>query len=222
LKNEGHSSVSVVGRVTSELAKRIVSGELAPGERLRQDHIAEEFGSSHVPVREAFRRLEAQGLVRSEARRGVSVAGFDPVNVIEVTQMRASLEALALRHAMSNVTKAVIEEARAAVSEAESSQDIAVWEAANQRFHKALAAPCAMPRLLSTIDSLLQASNRYLLATWREQDWQPRSDQEHRRIIAAVVKNDTNKATMLLSQHILAAGEALVELLIAKRRREKR
>jgi DNA-binding GntR family transcriptional regulator len=219
VQSDGQSE-SVVGRITSVLARRIVLGELVPGQRLRQDHIAQEFGASHVPVREAFRRLEAQGLARNEPRRGVSVAALDPATVIEVTEMRASLEALALRHAMPHVTKAVIEEAREAVSEAEASSDIAVWEAANQRFHRTLAAPCAMPRLLSTIDALLQASSRYLLATWRERDWQPRSDKEHRRIIAAVVRRDADKATMLLSQHILAAGEALVGLLNARRLNE--
>jgi len=136
--------------------------------------------------------------------------------------MRASLEALALRHAMPHVTRAVVDEARAAVSQAEASGDIAVREAANQRFHKALVAPCAMPRLLGTIDSLLQASSRYLLATWQARDWQPRSDREHRRIIAALVKKDTDKAVMLLSRHILEAGEALVQLLRTKRRDEAR
>ncbi len=124
---------------------------------------------------------------------------------------------LALRHAMPHMTKSVIDEARDAVSEAEASSDIAVWEAANQRFHRALTAPCAVPRLLNTIDALLQASSRYLLATWRERDWQPRSDKEHRRIIAAVVKRDADQATMLLAQQPLASGAALVGRLTTKR-----
>jgi DNA-binding GntR family transcriptional regulator len=209
----------VVGRITAALVQRIVSGQLAPGERLRQDHIAEEFGASHVPVREAFRRLEAQGLARSEPRRGVSVAGFDPQKVLEVTQMRASLESLALRHAIPHATEETIDVAGAAVKDAESTTELLDWEAANQRFHRALAAPCGMPRLISTIDSLLQASSRYLLATWRERDWQPRSDSEHRAIVAAVVKKDADKACALLSGHIVAAGEALVQFLEEKKSR---
>lgn len=63
-------------QIAQTLAERIVSGQLEPGARLRQDHVAEEFGTSHVPVREAFRRLEAQGLAVSEPRRGVRVLPF--------------------------------------------------------------------------------------------------------------------------------------------------
>jgi DNA-binding GntR family transcriptional regulator len=63
-------------RISRILAERIVAGEIEPGTRLRQDHVAEEFGASHVPVREAFRRLEAQGLAVSEPRRGVRVASL--------------------------------------------------------------------------------------------------------------------------------------------------
>ncbi|MCJ9674875.1 GntR family transcriptional regulator, partial [Neorhizobium sp. SHOUNA12B] len=59
---------TIASRISRVLADRIVRGELAPGARLRQDHIAEEFETSHVPVREAFRRLEAQGLAISEPR----------------------------------------------------------------------------------------------------------------------------------------------------------
>ncbi|WP_407818396.1 GntR family transcriptional regulator, partial [Staphylococcus aureus] len=61
---------TIAARISRTLADRIVRGELSPGERLRQDHIAAEFGASHVPVREAFRRLEAQGLAASIPRRG--------------------------------------------------------------------------------------------------------------------------------------------------------
>ena len=75
---------TVASRISRALAERIIHGELVPGARLAQDHIAEEFGASHVPVREAFRRLEAQGLVISLPRRGVRVASFDLKQVREV------------------------------------------------------------------------------------------------------------------------------------------
>ena len=64
---------TIAARISRVLADRIIEGEIEPGTKLRQDHIAEEFQTSHVPVREAFRRLEAQGLAVSEPRRGVRV-----------------------------------------------------------------------------------------------------------------------------------------------------
>ena len=89
-------SDTISTRISKTLADRIISGAIEAGARLRQDHVAEEFGASHVPVREAFRLLESQGLVVSEPRRGVRVAGFTLEEVREVAEMRAALEALAL------------------------------------------------------------------------------------------------------------------------------
>src|SRR6187431_2747413 len=100
-------SETVVARISKALADRIVAGEIEAGAKLRQDHVAEEFGASHVPVREAFRLLEAQGLAVSEPRRGVRVAGFSLDEVREVAEMRAALEVLALRYAGPHLTKAI-------------------------------------------------------------------------------------------------------------------
>ncbi|MEQ9246610.1 MAG: GntR family transcriptional regulator, partial [Nitratireductor sp.] len=86
-------------QIARALADRIISGTLEPGARLRQDHVAEEFGASHVPVREAFRLLEAQGLAKNEPRRGVRVAAFDLNQVREVAEMRAALEENSSRNA---------------------------------------------------------------------------------------------------------------------------
>src|SRR5947208_12656203 len=124
------SDNSMASRISRTLSERIVTGLLSPGERLMQDHIAKEFRASHVPVREAFRKLEAQGLVVSEPRRGVRVAPLDPAAVIEVTEMRAALETLALRHALPKLTEADIAAAEAAQAAGAASADIAVWEAA--------------------------------------------------------------------------------------------
>src|SRR5450755_2069580 len=119
---------SVAGRIADALSERIVSGLLSPGERLMQDHIAEEFQASHVPVREAFRKLEAQGLVVSKPRCGVRVSDLDPAVVGEVTEMRAALEGLALVHALPRLREADLDAARQALVEGEASDQIAVWE----------------------------------------------------------------------------------------------
>ena len=68
------SADTLAVRISRTLADRIIAGEIEPGTRLRQDHIAEEFGASHVPVREAFRRLESQGLAVSEPPQGRSAS----------------------------------------------------------------------------------------------------------------------------------------------------
>jgi DNA-binding GntR family transcriptional regulator len=204
---------SVAGRIATALAERIVSGTLSPGSRLMQDHVAEEFQASHVPVREAFRTLEAQGLVISKPRCGVRVSQLEPGMVLEVTEMRAALEGLALHHAVPRIGDADIEAAHLALVEGEVSDQIAVWEAANRRFHLAIVAPCGMPRLMASIGDLQRSAARFLFATWKQLDWQPRSDSEHLAILDAIEKREGARARNLLESHVREAGRALVERL---------
>ncbi|KXF76246.1 GntR family transcriptional regulator [Paramesorhizobium deserti] len=188
-------------RISRALAERIIAGEIDPGAKLRQDHIAEEFGTSHVPVREAFRRLEAQGLAVSEPRRGVRVASFDLGEIREVAEMRAALEVLALRHAAPHLTKAILDEAEEATRAADKSRDVRSWEEANRRFHRLIITPCAMPRLLATIDDLHAASARFLFSTWRT-EWEATTDHDHRAILAALRQGDIDNAASILARHV--------------------
>jgi DNA-binding GntR family transcriptional regulator len=202
---------SVAGRIVAALAERVVSGALAPGTRLMQDHVAEEFHASPVPVREAFRTLEAQGLVTAKPRCGVRVSPLDPGTVLEVTEMRAALEGLALHHAVPRLGRADLDAARQAVVEGDASDQIAVWEAANRRFHLAITAPCGMSRLMASIGDLHRGTARFLFATWKQLDWQPRSDTEHRAILERLERGDGAGARELLEAHVREAGRALVE-----------
>jgi len=204
---------SLASRIAAVLAERIVSGELAPDAPVRQDHVAAAFGASHVPVREAFRKLEAQGLVVALPRRGVRVAPLDPRTVLEVTEMRAALECLALRRAFPMLQPSDLESAATALAEGQATQEITAWERANRAFHRALIAPCALPRLLATVDDLHRADARFLHATWRVLDWQPRSETEHSAILDALAARALDQALRLLEQHILAAGQALADAL---------
>lgn len=92
-------STTIAERIAESIGERIVSGTLQPDAPLRQDHVAPEFSSSHVPVREAFRQREAQYLIVAIPRRGVRVAPLDTQSVKEIAEMRAALEVVALRNA---------------------------------------------------------------------------------------------------------------------------
>ncbi len=149
---------TIVDQIAEKLWMRIVAGELPAGARLRQDEIAAEFGSSHVPVREAFRRLEADGLVVSEPRRGVRVAQSDRAQHFETLEMRAVLEGLALFHAATEYSPqdfSAVSEADAACGRATTAEE---WEEANRRFHVLLIAPCPLPALLRTVRRLQMMS----------------------------------------------------------------
>lgn len=197
---------TIAVRISRVLAERIIGGSIEPGSRLRQDHIATEFGTSHVPVREAFRRLEAQGLAVSEPRRGVRVAAFDLAEVREVAEMRAALEVLALQHAAPHLTPTILALAETATRAGDNSPDVASWEAANRLFHRTLLVPCDMPRLLAAIDDLHAKSARFLFASWQSA-WEARTDHDHLAILAALRSGNVDEASAILGRHVRWIGQ---------------
>jgi DNA-binding GntR family transcriptional regulator len=208
--DERESLAARIGRI---LAARIIADDLPAGAPVRQDHVAAEFAASHVPVREAFRTLEARGLLVSEPRRGVRVAPMRATALLELTEMRAVLETMALRHAAPQLDSPALAAAAAINSEAEASSDVLVWEDANRRFHRSLLAPSRMPHLLAMIDSLQASSARYLVAVWKKLDWQRRSDREHRKLLTCLRTGKTDEAVDALHRHIMDAGRSLAKLL---------
>lgn len=189
-------------RIAQSIGERIISGVLQPGAPLRQDHIAREFNSSHVPVREAFRQLEAQHLVIAVPRRGVRVAPLDANSVKEIAEMRAALEVVALRNAAPKLTSAHLARIELALIEADNAETIQEFEVANRTFHHALVAPCAMPRLLTCLDGLQLANSRLVFAIARSSGWRPRSNQDHRLILQALQSRNIDQACGLLARHI--------------------
>ncbi|EPE94714.1 GntR family transcriptional regulator [Rhizobium grahamii] len=192
---------TIANRICRVLADRIITGALEPGSKLRQDHIADEFDTSHVPVREAFRRLEAQGLAISESRRGVRVASFSRAAVEEAALMRSVLEGLALRQAAPNLTASIMDEAMSAMIAGDTARDARTWDEANRRFHHLLLAPCKMPRLLATIDDLQMVGSRYAFATYGA-EWVPRLDFDHHLILDHLRKGEVSQATVVLERHV--------------------
>lgn len=183
------------------LRQQILTGALEAGEKLRQDHIARAFDTSHVPVREALLRLQAHGLAVSEPRKGMRVTALNPVEMLEVVEMRVALETLALKHAIQNYTDADLETAETARKSCDAAEDLATWELRNRTFHRAVLAPCNMPRLLQTIDDLNLTSARHLYARLQG-SWQQRADSDHYALMRAVERKETQTACDILSRHI--------------------
>ena len=195
-------SSTVAARIAEAIAERIIAGTLQPDTPLRQDHVAREFNSSHVPVREAFRQLEAQHLVVALPRRGVRVAPLDATTIKEISEMRAALEVLALRHAAPRLTPAYFARIELALIEGDNAETLREFEAANRAFHQALVTPCGMPRLLTSLDGLQRANSRLVFAMARSSGWRPRSNQDHRLILQALRARDIEQACSLLARHI--------------------
>ncbi|OSI68651.1 GntR family transcriptional regulator [Bradyrhizobium canariense] len=210
-----NENTTIAERIADALGQRIISGALRPDAPLRQDQIAREFSSSHVPVREAFRQLEAKHLVITVPRRGVRVASLDTKCVKEIAEMRSALEVVALRNSASNLTPQGFGVIELALIDADNARTIEEFERANRAFHHALVAPCGMPRLLASLDGLQLANSRLVFAMARSGGWRPRSNQDHRLILQALRACNVDRACDLLARHIqtierlsLSASEA--------------
>jgi len=193
---------TVAERIARVIGERIVAGELTAGTPLRQDHIAAEFDASHVPAREAFQLLRAQGLAVSEPRRGMRVAPLDQASIQETVEIRAALETLALRLAAPRINAAAFERIELALAAGDQAKTIEEWEQANRNFHRELLIPCRMPRLLSMLDDLQLANSRIIFSATRSAGWRPGSSHAHRQIVDTLKKRDFHSAVSLLDAHI--------------------
>lgn len=199
-------------RIAAELRADIIHGRLKPDSPLRQEHLADRFTTSRMPVRDALRMLEAEGLIDMQPNRGARVAPLDPEGFREIYEMRAAAEALALRKAIPEMTNSQLDHAAELQDMAETAP-IAAFGNLNNRFHKTLYAPCGWARLLSHIDVLADLSDRYLRIAAIELDYTGQSHEEHRTLLMACYERDTEKACSLLDTHIKEAGQALYSAL---------
>lgn len=191
-------------RIADTLAQRIITGEIAPGTRLRQEEFAHEFNTSHVPIREAFLRLEIRRLAVNEPRRGVRAAPLEAADAREIVRMRATLEVMAVKAQPVKPNARQIAKINNALTAGDNARDLVEWEAANRAFHIALAELSLMPRLVGTIADLNVAFSRQVFAEHNMDQWKPRSNHDHRQIFEAVRVGDFATAAQHLENHIWA------------------
>ena len=201
-----------VAEIVRVLREEIVAGAFPEGGALRQEALAERFGVSRMPVREALSRLVVEGLVSLSPNKGAHVTPLGIRDLEEITEMRVALETLALRLALPQITNAQIARAEALQAELEAAPT-GDFGRLNTAFHKVLYEPCARPRLLQHIALLSQAADRYLCATVASLDYAGISHAEHHALLRACQARDEATAVSLLTRHIEEAGKALAERL---------
>jgi DNA-binding GntR family transcriptional regulator len=202
------------------IRERIIRGPNPEGEPLRQDAIGAELGVSRIPVREALRQLEAEGLVTFNPHRGAVVSSLSLKQIRELFELRAEIEGDLIRRAVPHMTA----EDHARAADILDAYDVAlhggqvpVWGALNWQFHSTLYAPADRGLTMSIVHKLHQHSDRYLRMQLALTHGETRARQEHRAIAVAARKGDALKAQRLLREHILGAGRALVSFLERER-----
>ncbi len=190
----------------SELRRRILDGELGRGARLLLRRLAEELGISVMPVRDAIRMLERDGLVRSESHRGATVTTISRDEILDTISIRMWLEVLAIREATplhTERTLAAAEEALAEAEHAAATGEGLEYTLANRRVHKALEAPASrsVQQLIEELwDRLWQARRRmslFVLAADRIVG----AESEHRDLFDALRSGNVGAAAAAMERH---------------------
>ncbi|MDA0174817.1 GntR family transcriptional regulator [Solirubrobacter taibaiensis] len=191
-------------RVRDLLEEAILEGDLKPGERLRAEALAQRFGTSRTPIREALLQLEAQGLVDVEPNRGAVVRSFDRDDLSDLYQLRALLEPRAAALATPRISEQDIE-ALHALCDAEDHM------AANEAFHRIILEAAGSPRLLDAMRAATGIPRTFRSVFWHDERQREESLMCHRRLVAAFNARDAELAEAVMRMHILGAIAFLEE-----------
>jgi DNA-binding GntR family transcriptional regulator len=195
--------------IAESLQRAIIEGQLSPGELLRQENLANHFEVSRIPVREALKQLESEGWIELERNRGARVRPISPAEVREIYQIRAALEATALRAAAPLHTEASLEHVEAVLSASCASKDYVRYARFNWDFHRALFAPADRPRLMAIVEAQHAQGERYLRLKLDMPIHKRQSDKEHHQIFKALRAGTVDRAIDILQEHLLQTGEQL-------------
>ena len=196
-------------RLVDQLRRLITTGELAPGAPLRQTELADSFGVSRIPVRDALVQLQAEGLVQTGRDRGTYVTSLTEHECAEIFDLRVLLEREALLHAVPRHTPATLRKVTAIQAELELTDDSARWAEGDRHFHEALYAPAERDRTIQLVGMLRNVVERFAAAHLSHDVRRTAWKEEHRALLAAVTAGDAARATECLVTH-LRATEAVV------------
>ena len=199
--------------LAESLRERILNGEFKQGEPLVQDAIAQEYGVSRMPVREALRQLESTGLITMEVHRGAVVTCVSPEAAVELFELRALLECELLRRAVPRMTDEHLDESRSILAVLESAYekgDIASWGRLNWEFHRSLYAAADRPQTLGVLQGVHLQTDRYIrlqLLLTKEVD---AAQNEHLELLRLCKSGNVERAVAYLRKHILSASRGLL------------
>ena len=210
-------------KVTTKLREAILMGEFKMGERLIQEEWAEKLGVSRMPIREALRQLEVEGLVRLEPRRGAIVTPISIDDIEEIYQLRALLEGEAVERSLPYLDADDVIELENLYEQMEKlnadEHNVAKYTERNAEFHRILRAGCPWRRMHSMIDTLWKGIPPYtpsLLSNHLAE-----SQAEHRLMVEYVKANEPIRLKKIMQKHILRTRDHLIDMIQKADEQEK-
>ncbi len=203
---------SASAAATELIREAIVVGRLQPGERLKEEELAQEFGVSRTPIREALLILQAEGLIEALPQRGVAVRSYDLDHLEDLYRLRALLEGHAARRAAANISRDELADLQESSDRFEALEDADVEEFVqeNLHFHNVILDACGSPRLAAFVRKVTELPLVYKSYTWYTPEQRRLSAHYHRQIVRALQARDGERAERLLKEHIFEARDVLV------------
>jgi DNA-binding GntR family transcriptional regulator len=212
---------SLTSAVADKLRDQIIRGVIAEGTQLRQDAIASQFQVSRIPVREALRQLDAEGLIAIVPNRGAVVPALSPDDIVELFTIRALLEPEVLKRSIPHLTEEDFAKAEAIlrtyVRELRRDDHVSGWGRLNWQFHSTLYARADQPRFMAIIRNVNNSGERYTRLQLYLTHGTKRANQEHHRILELCRRREVAAACKLLREHIEYAGQSLKQALQERR-----
>ena len=196
--------------IAQSLRFDISHGRLRPGIALRQELLAERFAVSRIPIREALRQLESDGLVEVFPNRGAFVVKLSAEELREITDLRILIEGDLILRSVPLLTEADLSLIRNAQAAAKRALDTPDWVEADRLFHQALYAPAGRTKQLALFLSLRMAVERYDAIYSRLPEQKKQWLRDHNAIVDACTQGDSKAAHRYLSEHLRTAGDFLV------------
>jgi DNA-binding GntR family transcriptional regulator len=202
-RNDTIKRVSVVDNVTVLLRRALLAGEIKPGERIKVAELEKSFGVSHIPIREAVRRLETEGLIVALPQRAAVAAGVDLDDLGGLYDLRRIIECEVIHRSVDSITPAQAEDVRVALENleavAEDHESPSFWEL-HRDFHWALLKPGATGWIERVLDQIWLASQRYVRIFVSETIGDAMSD--HRELLRCCENRDGAHAEEILRWHL--------------------
>ncbi|KAA0983968.1 GntR family transcriptional regulator [Pseudomonas sp. ANT_J12] len=216
------NSIKVNGPIPAHLARSVIEetlrsaildGRIPCGTALRQQDLADLFGVSRMPVREALRQLEAQALLNVVAHKGAVVAALVQGDAAETYELRILLESEALRRSIPLLEAADFELAARYIDELETEHNYTELGRLNRLFHMTLYNKAPNRRLLRLVEDGLNEEERFLRFNLEAMGLGKLSQEDHRDLLRAVEDRDTERAVKLLEHHLNRGVEVITQYL---------
>ena len=206
--------------VFNTLRQAILTGELKPGERLMEIHLANKLGVSRTPIREAIRKLELEGLVTMIPRRGAEVAQITEKSMNDVLEVRRALDALCVELACDRISQEELQHLKKACDtfeEAVKTKDVKQIAQADVALHDIIVEATGNQRLIQLVNNLSEQMYRYRVEYLKNNEVYEQLLEEHEFLIQAVIKHDKAQAKDIICRHIDNQEKAIAEFIRNKK-----